>query len=165
MKKLLMIALLISQSFTAQAMVLPEGSPRPLERSLLTIQNASGAYSNVHGAALTRVKLEMTNREAFILDLSYRGFNPLRYSFAVTGKRRGPCGEIVYTGEMISKNDLNVQVKPLIMVTDHRSNRCPTLVVLPAWYVVVQNGMMANDFINMIGQPEPIFTVMGNRNF
>lgn len=164
MKKILMIALILTQSFAANAMVLPAGSPRPQERAILTVQNASGIYQGVQSAALTRVSYEQTSQEGFVLELG-RGGRTQQIEFHVTNKRQGQCGEMIYIGQMRSQYIQFAQGGPTIIVTDHRSNICPTLIALPAWAVSVQNGMMAHDFINLVGDPEPIFTIQSVRGF
>ncbi|MEQ1875958.1 MAG: hypothetical protein ABL958_04880 [Bdellovibrionia bacterium] len=164
MKTILMTALLLIQGFNAHAIALPEGSVRPQESARLTIQNAAGFYSNVAAARLTRVTYEMTRRQGFVIDLQYRGQAQTQIEFIVKNIQRGPCSEVIYTGEMHIPYIHFTQGKPVIIVRDNRTNRCPTLIALPTWQVTVQNGVQAQDFINLAGDPDPIFTPMAVAN-
>lgn len=160
MKHFLMIALMMVAGINAQAVLLPEGSVRPQEVANLNIVNASGFYSNVAAARMTRVTYEQTRRQGFILDVQYRGQARTQIEFIVNNIKRGTCNEVIYVGEMHIPYLTFTSGKPVVVVRDNRTNRCPTITAIPTWQISVQNGTMANDFINLVGHPSPVFSPM-----
>jgi hypothetical protein len=155
MKKLFAALMLVTLTSPAQAVLLPAGSPRPIESAQLNIVEADGIFEGINSAFLTRVRYERTGAQGFVLEVTNNlGLNKL--VFNVTDVATGSCGEKIY----YAIAPTFAAGRPSLTVVDHREDHCDYWTEVADWDIEVTTLDRRASSFRAQGEPSPIFTPM-----